>query len=194
VQFVGPRERDRLSLSTLRSAVLYAQPGGGSLKRAYRHLKGEARDIRDYVSSGGHYIGFCLGGYLAGATPGFRLLPGDTDRYIDSPGAEVKHDGGTVVPVLWGERRRYLYFQDGPQFLVDDMDGVDVLATYTNGTIAALVAPYGKGRVAVVGPHPEAGADWYEDSDRPNPEGVRCDLGLDLVDALLADGPRLPRG
>jgi hypothetical protein len=30
---------------------------------------------------------------------------------------------------------------------------VIVLATYTNGEIAALVAPYGKGKVGVSGPH-----------------------------------------
>ena len=41
--------------------------------------------------------------------------------------------------------------------------GVTVLATYAaNGEIAALVAPYGIGKVGVEGPHAEAPADWYE--------------------------------
>jgi len=190
VQFVGPRGTRELSAASLRTAALYAQPGGGSLKKAYRKMKGDAEDIRSYVATGGRYLGFCLGGYLAGATPGYSLLPGDTARYIDSPGATVRHARDTVVPVLWRGQPRHLYFQDGPRFILD-AGGVgaqtQVLATYGNGTIAALVAPYGRGRIAVVGPHPEATADWYEDSDRANPDGICSDLGLDLLDALMAD-------
>jgi hypothetical protein len=47
--------------------------------------------------------------------------------------------------------------------------------------------PYGEGRVAVVGPHPEADASWYADHDLTNRAGVRLDLGHDLVEAAMAD-------
>jgi glutamine amidotransferase-like uncharacterized protein len=79
-----------------------------------------------------------------------------------------------------------MYFQDGPAFLLDrGATDVIVLATYTNGKIAALVAPYGKGKVGVSGPHPEATAAWYEASHLVNPEGVRTALGHDLIDMLM---------
>ena len=187
VQYVGPNEQLKLSAATLQAATLYAQPGGsGELSQAYRQVKRHAHEIRSYVASGGRYLGFCMGGYLAGRTPGFQLLPGDTDQFIASRGASVRTEADTIVNVHWREQPRSMYFQDGPYFLLDHgATGVIVLATYTNGKIAALVAPYGKGQVGVSGPHPEATAEWYEASHLVNPEGMNADLGHDLIDTLM---------
>src|SRR3712207_9585365 len=95
--------------------------------------------IREFVGSGGGYLGFCLGGYLAGETPGFGLLPGDTDRFIFSPGARPDHDGDSLVTLTWAGRRRQVYFQDGAWFDLDPARGpAEVLATYDNGLPAAV--------------------------------------------------------
>jgi glutamine amidotransferase-like uncharacterized protein len=187
VQYVGPDEQLKLSSAILQAAILYAQPGGsGELSQAYQQLKKHAYAIRNYVASGGRYLGICMGGYLAGRTPGFQLLPGDTDQFIASRGASVRTEADSIVNVYWRERPRIMYFQDGPCFLLDDgATGVITLATYTNGQIAALVAPYRKGRVGVSGPHPEATAEWYDSSHLVIPEGVNADLGHDLVDTLM---------
>jgi len=187
VQYVGPNERLKLSAATLQDATLYAQPGGsGELSQAYRQLKQHAHEIRSFVASGGQYLGICMGGYLAGRAPGFQLLPGDTDQFIASRGASVRTEADTIVNVYWRGQLRSMYFQDGPYFRLDQgATGVIVLATYTNGKIAALVAPYGKGKVAVSGPHPEATGAWYETSHLVNPEGVNADLGRDLLDSLI---------
>lgn len=196
VRYVGPGESLPLTAGVLAAAALYAQPGGGTLKRAYRSMRRHREAIRGYTASGGRYLGFCLGGYLAGATPGFALLPGDTDQYITSAGATVRSGRDTVVEVRWRKRRRCLYFQDGPLFDVrPDARDVDVVAWYPNRTVAALVAPFDGGRVAVVGPHPEATVDWYEDSGlalpgQPGPgqsprPGLGHDLGHELIDAVM---------
>jgi glutamine amidotransferase-like uncharacterized protein len=187
VRYVGPKEDILLSAEVLANAAVYAQPGGGSLKKSYRRMEPHSEMIRNYVGSGGRYLGFCLGGYLAGATPGFALLPGDADQYIASRGATLRTDTDTVIEVRWRDRSRYMYFQDGPCFrLIPGADGVTVLGTYPNGEIASLVAPFGAGRVAVVGPHPEATPDWYEDYALVDPDGLDTDLGHDLVDTLMA--------
>jgi glutamine amidotransferase-like uncharacterized protein len=189
VRYVGPRESVSLSRQTLGRCLVYCQPGGGELNRAYRKLRRDAPVIRDYVSSGGRYLGFCLGGYLAGETPGFGLLPGDTDQYISSSGATTATDSDTVVQVLWGGRRREVFFQDGPWFDLDPGRGpADVLAVYDNGLAAAVVAPYGRGAVGVVGPHPEATTDWFVDSGLLPPGRLALDLGLELVDRVMAAG------
>jgi hypothetical protein len=48
---------------------------------------------------------------------------------------------------------------------VDAGADATILSTCSaNGEIAALVATFGAGRVAVSGPHPEASWGWYEDS------------------------------
>jgi hypothetical protein len=49
-----------------------------------------------------------------------------------------------------------------------------------------VVAPYGRGAVGVVGPHPEATRDWFVDDGLVPPEPLALDLGLDLVDAVMA--------
>jgi glutamine amidotransferase-like uncharacterized protein len=185
VRYTGPGEALPLSAGLLARARIYAQPGGGTLSSGYRHLRQHRGTVRDYVRAGGRYLGFCLGGYLAGATPGFGLLPGDTDRYISSPDCAVKGENDTLVEVEWRGRPRTLFFQDGPLFLLDEDAHATVLATYSNGTVAALVTPFGAGRVGVVGPHPEATDDWYTDVHLP----VRHtrDLALDLVDEVLEE-------
>jgi glutamine amidotransferase-like uncharacterized protein len=186
VRFTGPREALPLSAESLASALVYAQPGGGRLSHAYRKLRRRREAVRDFVRGGGRYLGFCLGGYLAGATPGFGLLPGDTDQYISSAGRTVHDDSDTLVEVVWRGRPRTVFFQDGPYFVLDDSAraaGTRVLATYTNGLPAALVTGFGAGRVAVTGPHPEATADWYTDNGLPVHDAR--DLAVDLVSAAL---------
>jgi glutamine amidotransferase-like uncharacterized protein len=189
VRYVGPAEETTLDPDALAGATLYAQPGGATLRRGYRHLRHRRAAIRQFIDTGGRYLGFCLGGYLAGSSPGFGLLPGDADRYIASAAATVGSDEDSLIQVCWRGRPRTLFFQDGPYFRLRPEADATVLATYPNGTIAALVTGFGSGRVGVVGPHPEATDDWYADAalvvDR-----LGADLGHDLVDAVMGSGSR----
>jgi len=188
VEYVGPKERLKISDATLRSAELYVQPGGGkSLTRAYQQMKNSAAVIRNYTRSGGHYLGICMGGYLAGTWHGFGLLPDDTDQFITSPGASVTTAMDTIVEVDWSGHHRYMFFQDGPIFrLRSPTSEVIVLARYaSNGEVAALVAPFGRGRVGVCGPHPEAPEEWYRAHKLVNPHGISPHLGHDLINALM---------
>lgn len=179
VRYVGPREDLALTGPVLAGADLYAQPGGGTLRQGWRRMRRHRRAVRDFVDGGGHYVGFCLGAYLAGATPGFGLLPGDTDQALDT-------EDDTVVEVDWGGRRRAVYAQDPAALLVDGR--ADVLARYPDGQVAAAVAPYGAGRVGVVGPHPEATPDWFTDARLPVAPDAR-DLARDLVAHTLEGTP-----
>lgn len=188
-KFCGPEEDLQLSPSTLAEAAVYAQPGGGEVNPAWRRLRGHAEDIRQFVRAGGHYLGFCLGAYLAGRDPGFALLPGDVDRYISSPGASVHDEDDTTVPVRWRGQPRIMYFQDGPIFRLRPGAPATVLATYDNGAPAAVIASYGNGRVGLVGPHPEADQSWYDSADLTNPDGIRFDLGYDVIESTVHGEP-----
>jgi glutamine amidotransferase-like uncharacterized protein len=188
VRYVGPDEQLKLTAANLGKAALYVQPGGdGTLEQAFAALRPESAAVRHYVSSGGRYLGLCMGGYLAGHDPGFNLLPGDADQFITSDGASVTSADDTVIKVSWRSKPRYLYFQDGPFFTVSDDNAAQVLATYTNGQIAALVTDYQVGRVAVAGPHPEATDDWYQDNQVTDPDTQDADLGRDLIDTLMRE-------
>jgi len=187
VQYVGPNERLQISDTTLKMATLYVQPGGnGTVEEAFAAMRGNTDTIRKFVKSGGRYLGLCMGGYLAGSDPGFNLLQGDTDEFTTSRGASVTTKADTIVKVNWRNRPRYMYFQDGPYFILHrGAKDVSVLATYTNGEIAVMVAPYGKGKVGVSGPHPEATTAWYDEYKLVNPDGVDAGLGHDLIDTLM---------
>jgi glutamine amidotransferase-like uncharacterized protein len=189
VRYVGEEEELPLTASALAGADLYAQPGGGDdLRQAYRRVKEAGPAIRQYVRSGGRYLGICMGGYLAGHRPGFRLLPEDTAQFIASRGASVTTEEDTVVEVRWRGQRRRMYFQDGPLFrLPPGPIGATVLARYaSNGEIAAMVAPCGRGRVGVCGPHPEATETWYRACGLPWDEPPAAPLGHDLLEVLLS--------
>ncbi|MFD2470590.1 BPL-N domain-containing protein [Amycolatopsis silviterrae] len=187
VEYVGPGTGKPLTAATLAEAQLYVQPGGGQdLDRTWQDLRGSADALRDWVRKGGSYLGLCFGGYLAGRDPGFGLLPGDTHGYAGSPGSTVPDDRDTVLEVSWRGKPRHMYFQDGPAFRLDDGADAAVLATYSNGAAAVVVAPYGKGRVGVSGPHPEADASWYEEKGLANPDGVRLDLAYELIQETVA--------
>lgn len=183
--FCGPDENVKITPATLAGAVVYAQPGGGTVNSGWRQMRKYADDIRTWVRGGGHYLGFCLGAYIAGSTPGFGLLPGDAAEYVGSAGASVPDTNDTVIPVTWGGAARHMYFQDGPRFTITAGKPVTVLATYDTGAPAALVAPYGSGRVGVVGPHPEADQAWYRNSNLHNPDGIKFDLGHDLIEQTV---------
>jgi glutamine amidotransferase-like uncharacterized protein len=186
VVYCGPKEKVQLSAQALASASVYVQPGGGNnLKAAWDDVRSSAQDMRDWVHSGGHYLGFCMGGYLAGLDPGFGLLPGDSGEYITSPGATVRNIADTTVTVTWRGVPRQVYFQDGPYFELRRGADATVLATYTNGLAAAVVARVGSGSVGVVGPHPEADASWFTAVDLPVPAESTANLARDLIRTTL---------
>ncbi|MGV9299004.1 BPL-N domain-containing protein [Amycolatopsis sp. NPDC003676] len=187
VEYVGPGTGKPLTAAVLAKAQLYVQPGGGQdLDRTWQDLDGSAGAVRDWVRNGGSYLGLCFGGYLAGRDPGFGLLPGDTHGYAGSPGSTVPDERDTVIEVSWRGKPRHMYFQDGPAFRLDEGSHATVLATYTNGAPAVAVAPYGKGRVGVSGPHPEADASWYDEKGLTNPDGVQMDLAYELIQATVS--------
>jgi glutamine amidotransferase-like uncharacterized protein len=201
IEYIGPHERIHFSAAALRRATVYAQPGGNDdLVGTWRELMREPGFtpslIPDFVRAGGRYLGTCMGGYLAGTTNGpgtggFEMLPGDSEEYVGSPGADVHTLRNTLVHVTWlgGGRpqRRTMFFQDGPYFQINDMAGVTVLARYRNsggpGRIAMMVMRYGKGVVAVSGPHPEATPDWYTGMQDEYYRDL--DIGNALVAALM---------
>jgi glutamine amidotransferase-like uncharacterized protein len=124
--------------------------------------------LQNYVSNGGHYLGFCLGAYLAGPGYGFDLLPRGVTvgSEIEQRNSQVSNDDDTVIQVDWTfqhgktQTNRWLYFQEGA--FIKGLDGnAVVLARYSKSRdVAASVTTRGKGSVGLVGPHPEADKSW----------------------------------
>lgn len=179
VLYVGPAEKRRITPAVLSGAALYVQPGGGQdIPGAAASIgKASIEAVRRYVSNGGRYLGICMGAYLAG-DPGFGLVAGEIDSEVDRPRSTLHGIADTVTPVVWRGKKRWIYFQDGA--MLPAAPGAAVLAIYPNRDIAAATYRYGKGRVGLVGPHPEADESWYrvwspESGRRSAGHGVRPD-------------------
>ncbi|MEI6623743.1 MAG: BPL-N domain-containing protein [Actinomycetes bacterium] len=191
VRYIGPDETLKLEASSFAGATLYAQPGGeDDTPAAYQSLGASGQQaIRNFVAAGGRYLGICQGAYLAGTRySGLGLLaPGNVGWYIGSRGASTRSEDPAVIPIKWGKRTFYLYFQDGPYMIPSGVAGERVLARYTNGRAAVLVRPYGSGRVAAVGPHPEATRSWYSEDGlhRRYPDAINVNLGDRILAQLM---------
>ena len=188
IELAGPDEPRAVDATTLAGADLYVQPGGGDdVAQAYDDLGPIAASaITDYVRGGGRYLGICMGAFLAGSDPGLSLLsPADTGGYIDLPDAAVRDDRDTLVPVTWDGQVVQAYFQDG-SYIDGDLDGIDVVATYTDGPPVAVVDTFGAGVVGVIGTHPEAPLTWYDEAGLATDERAGNQaVGNDLLRRIL---------
>ncbi len=187
VRYVGPDED--LSVQeglALPDAILYVQPGGdGDLDEAFDLVSGNAAAIRTFVKDGGRYLGICMGAYMVDDDPGYDLRL-NTNQYITTYGADVTDDDKSMVEITWRGEKRKVYFQDGPYFVPSWLTwGETILARYSNNKIAAMVQPYGKGKIGVSGVHPEAPQSWYTAAGLTDTDGPDADLGHDLIDTLM---------
>lgn len=144
--------------------------------------------LKRHIAGGGRYIGICAGAYLTekwidedAGESGLDVFPGRVDNYD-------KDKSTKFVRLRWlapaGER--WVYFQDGPAFYPRPGAAVTVFGAFAqDGTAAAAVFPYGKGRVGVLSPHLEADAGWAREEGLTDPDGLDYDLGLQVFRALL---------
>ncbi len=150
--------------------------------------------LTDYLEGGGRYLGICGGAYTASTgwedTDGFvnalGLLNAETEGYIEE-------SDPMIISVTWECVERPIYYAYGPAFLLSETANVEILATYEDGRIAALLAPYGKGKIALCGPHPEADETWLDDDPEPQDADSwesTTDLANSLLDQLLMGGLR----
>lgn len=70
-----------------------------------------------------------------------------------------------IISINWLREIHPMYFQGGPVFkLTDTQEKIKIIAKYEDGRIAALISSYGKGKIAVSDPHPEALESWGEEA------------------------------
>ncbi len=190
IRYIGPNETLKLVPTSFTDASLYVQPGGDpSVAKADKLLGLPAQQvIKDYVAGGGRYLGICQGAYLAGTDPGMGMLsPGNSGQYIATKGASTKSARDTVIPIKWGKRKIYMFFQDGAYIIPSRVPGEKILARYTNGKVAALTKPFGSGRIGVIGPHPEAPTKWYRLAvlTEKDPDGLDARFGHKLINSIM---------
>lgn len=147
--------------------------------------------VQDYVRGGGRYLGICGGAYLAGTgyrehgryVPLLDLLPAEPHEF------EAGNYAEQILPIRWMGATYPMYFQGGPAFDLTAPARVRVIARYADGQVAALASPYGRGQVAVIGPHPEADASWTDHLPRAEHWTSTRHLLVELLRQMLAADP-----
>jgi len=166
---------DQIS-ALFQDVAIWVQPGGHS-KDAYLAISPTLRNsLINFIKEGGGYVGFCAGAFITtqeiGTTgiPGFGIFPGSTAPLGANTG---------MVSVKWQGKGREIYFEGGP-YIYNVDSNVEVMALYSDGvTIAAARTTYGKGRVYISGPHPEAPAWWA--GNHHDPDGSDRDLAESMM-------------
>jgi hypothetical protein len=146
--------------------------------------------IKQYINEGGRYLGICGGGFIAATyymadenkkVKGFNIVPALALDYSESSKPHLE-------TIKWHEKNVTLYFQGGPTFILDNnAKNINIIARYSNGDIAALEYSYGKGKVVVVGPHPEADKSWLTEDGINAPHWKpRQELAVDLMKKMMS--------
>jgi glutamine amidotransferase PdxT len=180
-QYVGPKDLVENATAAQVSALfgnakVWMQPGGIS-NTAYYAMTTKLRNaIVNFVSNGGGYVGFCAGAFLA--TDWFGIFPGNSHIYHYTP--ERRDVGYAFLSFTWSGQNRKVYFEGGP-YLSNVSSKAEIMATFSTGYVAAARSAYGKGRVYISGPHPEAPAIWANEDGINDPDGSDLDIGASMV-------------
>ncbi|ANR77884.1 hypothetical protein BBB57_06165 [Kosakonia sacchari] len=166
ISYIGENEKLKLNRQNLKKFDLYIQPGGGQdIPAAYNAIGDEgANAIREFVRSGKGYLGLCMGAYLADKD-WIGLINAPLDSEAARPGAEANDEGDYTLSVKWGGKEESFYYQDAPYLSNRTKSpGYTPIAYYLNGDVAMAAYTYGKGKVVLTGPHPEADESWIDAS------------------------------
>jgi glutamine amidotransferase-like uncharacterized protein len=190
---IGPHSFPEMefSVKNLMKADCLVIPGGwGDSDQFDQQLISYSDIIIDYIAKGGKYLGICMGSYFVGSHYLNILNKADAVQYVRRKGATIHHENHDVVNLLWEREQRSVYFHDGAAFIPKGAKKIpaDIIATYQNGDAAALIQKYKKGKIGVIGPHPEAMKWWFYSQTRIKTRWKDCiqhDLLLNFVEKLL---------
>ena len=176
VRYVGP---DETNPNIFQDAAVYFQPGGYSKTVGDTMIEPMKEALKNFIANGGGYVGFCAGGFYASK-------PRTVYKYlgIAAVQSDLANLPTSIIPVSWKDgTNRSVYFEGGPFFVVPKRSKFEVISRYADGRAAGVQGPFGKGRVAVVGYHPEAPEWWRNYYKMVDPDGITADeqMAVDMI-------------
>lgn len=184
---VDSAQLNAMSARQLGAYRLLIVPGGNYIAMGDALSAATAANVHNAVQGGLHYLGLCAGGLLAGNVEhhGFDLAGGVrfgfhalVDQGIHKAAVKITTVDGAALDHYW---------EDGPQFT----GWGAVVGRYPDGTPAIVQGACGKGRVLLVGTHPEAPDAWGRGMAFSTPPSAANALAGALVAAAL-NGTALP--
>jgi len=163
---------------------MVAFPGGMGDSNSFQTiLQPNQQHIKQFVQTGGRYLGICMGAYWAGSNY-FDILDGvDAVQYLARPGTDTRRPHAKNISIDWQGQPMSMFWYDGCA-LVGDTSKFQTIATYANGDPMAIQ----QNRIGLVGCHPESEQFWYEGYSWMRPhwhERRHHQLLLEFVDELF---------
>ena len=135
---------------------MIAVPGGFGDSDSYDSLfKHNSKRVVEFVQSGGHYLGICMGAYWAGKHYLNILGDVEVEQYIKRPNADTRRPHAKNMPIVWNGIDDKMFFYDGCAF---GPGQYEIVAKYMNDDPMAII----KGRIGLIGCHPESQPHWYK--------------------------------
>ena len=158
-------------------------PGGfgdaSTFDRAFKHNKSR---IKQFIRSGGKYLGICMGAYWAGKHYFDILKDLDAVQYITRPRTDTRRPHAKDIKVNWNGLDTTMFFYDGCALVGNGQ--YDTIATYANGDAMAVI----QNNIGLIGCHPESEEFWYESYSWMQGRwhhGAHHGLLLEFVDRLV---------
>ena len=150
--------RHRLEDDFFDDVDMVAFPGGFGDSDSFDYLFSENKKrIKQFVRSGGKYLGICMGGFWAGHHY-FNLLEDiQVNQYIKRPNTDTRRPHAKNQSVLWAGESMNMYFYDGCAFSGPGISQSEIYALYPNGDPMAII----QNNIGVIGCHPESQPHWY---------------------------------
>ena len=139
------------------SVDIVAVPGGfGDASSFDRLFKANQNSVKQFVRTGGKYLGICMGAYWAG-THYLNLLDNvEAVQYITQPNTDTRRPHAKDVNIEWQGHPNRMFFYDGCALVGGGQ--YNTIATYANGNAMAVIQK----NIGVIGCHPEAESFWYD--------------------------------
>jgi hypothetical protein len=162
------------------SIDIVAVPGGfGDASSFDRLFKANQNSVKQFVRTGGKYLGICMGAYWAGTHYLDLLDSVEAVQYITQPNTDTRRPHAKDINIEWQGHPNRMFFYDGCALVGNGQ--YDTIATYANGDAMAVIQK----NIGVIGCHPEAESFWYDSYTWMQGKYVsKHDLLLDFVNQL----------
>ena len=136
---------------------IVAVPGGFGDASSFGRLFSANQDsVKEFVRTGGKYLGICMGAYWAGSYYLDLLDSVDAVQYITQPNTDTRRPHAKNINIVWQGHPNRMFFYDGCALVGNGQ--FQTIATYANGDAMAVI----QNNIGLIGCHPESEQFWYD--------------------------------
>ena len=139
------------------SVDIVAVPGGFGDASSFDRLFSANQDsVKEFVRTGGKYLGICMGAYWAGSYYLDLLDNVEPVQYITQPSTDTRRPHAKDINIVWQGHPNRMFFYDGCALVGNGQ--FQTIATYANGDAMAVI----QNNIGLIGCHPESEQFWYD--------------------------------